>query len=1413
MAQIVKLRRSSVSGQKPTNTNLQLGELALNTTDGKVYMAKSGSLGPSVEELVSTNTVNTGSIFLTDNVTASFFTGSFIGDGSGLYNLPVQNINTASLATTGSNIFVGNQTITGSINITGTVDGVDISQFSSSVDARLNSVTASGGISAIYIADEGAIQGTASYFDFIGAGISAAVNNGTASITVTATGGGGSAIQGASQTYTQTTNATTWSIDHSINSRTPVVEVYDQNYNVIIPTGIYNPGAFQTLIYFDVAQRGYAIISTGGGLTVDGANAILDQASASSTWTFNHNLGTKYPVFNIFDSNDDVIIPQRINVVDENTAVIYFSSARSGKAVASVGGDVVNSDSSSFATNANFLDGKDSTEFATTGSNNFKGSQIITGSLNVTQGITGSIDYINLINVPSLVSGSSQILITGTTGYSTFSSSISTSIGGLSSSIATTDLNQNNRISSLETSSGSIRTDFNTFTSSYTTVSGSIDSRLDILEAYSGSQQVPTASYSFRTTQTDVYCKNMSGAQINKGTVVRITGAVGDNPLIGVASLLTEGQSANTLGIATEDIPNDGFGLVITEGVLTGVNTDGMTAGQLLFLGANGTFTTSYPVAPNHGVRLGEVLRVQQQQGSIYVRIDNGSELGEAHDVYDTTTNSSYGDLLVKSGSVWINSKKLNGDYVVTGSLTVTQNLTVLGSSSLVYVTSSQLAVSASTISVNVFEPAERFGGLKVYDSGSSNATASLLWDSLNNHWVYQNASGSNYSGGMLLAGPRNTGSLGDEVGLINGRIPKSVGGDHLDNSIISETGTTITVAGDLVANSITGAFDFFGLVNRPTLVSGSSQIDITGTTNYSTFSSSIATTTLNGENRLNSIEEKTGSYATTGSNVFKGTQTIDGNLFMSGNFRLIYNDDPTTNMLFGQFDGSTIDGPYYQLFGNQYANVSQRGSAEFVYDIRNGGDSGFNIAEFNGSSWIRRFRIGADGALISGSLNLTNELTASLVSSSFKGDGSQLYNIPATGVTGLQLDKIADGSATASISQTNGFVVNTNTIITGSLTATALSGSLDFDYLINIPTLVSGSDQLTGSYDTRYVLSGSITQTTWDNIANKPSDIVSSSSQISAFGFLETSSFNSFTSSYNTGSFTGSFTGSLFGTASYAMFALSASNAPGFTTNMTQSSAAATWSFVHNLNTRNPILQVYDSSYNQIVPNEIVGINESTAEIRFDYSQAGYAVASNGGGLYITGSTSRINQTVNATTWSFTHNLGTKYPSFEVFDGSDNVIIPAGIKATSINTAEIYFATPTSGVAIANFSGVNGFQENSVTSSFALATKWNTIEDNPITGSLTSATAGTTSTILSVSTGSYYGAFFDYVAVSGSNSRAGTVMSTWNGSSIVYNESTTNDIGNTNEVTMSVDLNGENVRLRSTNTNQWSIRSLVRLI
>jgi hypothetical protein len=63
MASIVQLKRSALSGKVPDTGSLNLGELAVNTYDGKIYFKKSGSI-ESVESVVTTNSVVTGSIRL-----------------------------------------------------------------------------------------------------------------------------------------------------------------------------------------------------------------------------------------------------------------------------------------------------------------------------------------------------------------------------------------------------------------------------------------------------------------------------------------------------------------------------------------------------------------------------------------------------------------------------------------------------------------------------------------------------------------------------------------------------------------------------------------------------------------------------------------------------------------------------------------------------------------------------------------------------------------------------------------------------------------------------------------------------------------------------------------------------------------------------------------------------------------------------------------------------------------------------------------------------------------------------------------------------------------------------------------------------------------------------------------------------
>ena len=153
MAQTIKLRRSGVEGSVPTTAQLALGEVAINTFDGRAFIHKSGS-GPgappeSIEHLITTNSETTGSINLIGNITASgdisasgnLYAG--LTENSSNYNTVVYNTSTGQFFYTGSyggNDNLGNHTATQNLNMggnditnVGNVDGVNISILNSSV--------------------------------------------------------------------------------------------------------------------------------------------------------------------------------------------------------------------------------------------------------------------------------------------------------------------------------------------------------------------------------------------------------------------------------------------------------------------------------------------------------------------------------------------------------------------------------------------------------------------------------------------------------------------------------------------------------------------------------------------------------------------------------------------------------------------------------------------------------------------------------------------------------------------------------------------------------------------------------------------------------------------------------------------------------------------------------------------------------------------------------------------------------------------------------------------------------------------------------------------------------------------------------------------------------------------------------
>jgi hypothetical protein len=86
------------------------------------------------------------------------------------------------------------------------------------------------------------------------------------------------------------------------------------------------------------------------------------------------------------------------------------------------------------------------------------------------------------------------------------------------------------------------------------------------------------------------------------------------------------------------------------------------------------------------------------------------------------------------------------------------------------------------------------------------------------------------------------------------------------------------------------------------------------------------------------------------------------------------------------------------------------------------------------------------------------------------------------------------------------------------------------------------------------------------------------------------------------------------------------------------------------------------------------------------------------------------------------------------------------------------------------------------------------------------------TTVVATVSTGSLDSAFFSYVTKNGLNYRAGTVMSVWSASVVEHTEFSTADIGNTSDISFSVDVVGSVARLKATvgATNGWMVKTII---
>jgi hypothetical protein len=138
---------------------------------------------------------------------------------------------------------------------------------------------------------------------------------------------------------------------------------------------------------------------------------------------------------------------------------------------------------------------------------------------------------------------------------------------------------------------------------------------------------------------------NRTGSTLAKGTAVYLSGSQGNRITVAKALGVTDAFSANTFGILAESIDHNQSGYVITEGLIKDINTSALTEDSAIYLSPTvaGGLTSTKPQAPQHTVYIGVCVKSNPGSGELFVKIRNGQELDELHDVRITSpvNNSS----------------------------------------------------------------------------------------------------------------------------------------------------------------------------------------------------------------------------------------------------------------------------------------------------------------------------------------------------------------------------------------------------------------------------------------------------------------------------------------------------------------------------------------------------------------------------------------------------------------------------------------------------------------------------------------------------------------------------------------------------------------------------------------------------
>ena len=271
---------------------------------------------------------------------------------------------------------------------------------------------------------------------------------------------------------------------------------------------------------------------------------------------------------------------------------------------------------------------------------------------------------------------------------------------------------------------------------------------------------------------------------------VRITGAQGLRPKVDLAQATNDVLSAETIGLVTETIANNQEGFISTSGLVRGINTTGSLQGEtwadgdIIYLSPTtaGNVTNIKPIAPNHLIIIGYVISAHITQGTIFVKVDNGYELDELHNVSINSLTLANNDVLTyeSSSQLWKN-KQSNYLQIVSKDITDSAPLT---------------GTTAITLMKSVLIPANTFttgDTIKILNRAVRNTTTGGSTD-----YIYINTSNS-LTGATLVGIAQGAFSF---YGMERSLYIKSATNSETFNATISAAGSEV-VAGLNGASSL----------------------------------------------------------------------------------------------------------------------------------------------------------------------------------------------------------------------------------------------------------------------------------------------------------------------------------------------------------------------------------------------------------------------------------------------------------------------------------------------------------------------------------------------------------------------------------------------------------------------------------